>query len=143
MRIAYHPNGASLTDYQLDSYIQAAKANILAAPGVVITVDDPSYPYSFGSVIKSDDRETLGGDRCSRILSKRRKMNMTFAYVSEDVMNSWRDWHGATNGGRVAFVVEEPTTGQIIAVTATVNTIDEMSDFGLFKPNVSEFVEWL
>lgn len=143
MRIAYHPTGDALTRYALSQWIYAAKADIAAAPGLVIRVSDPKHPYARGREVLADDRETLGGQQYSRIRGLRRRLNLEFNLCKEDEEARWQAWHEATLGGRVAFVIEEPLTRELIAVTARVSgLVTRRETYRRYQPATLELIEW-
>lgn len=144
MRIAYHPTGAAVTAYALAQWLDAARLDIAAAPGTVATLADPKHPYAFGSEILADDRETQGGKRYSRIRAVRRRATLEFPSISMADDAAWQAWHLATQGGRVPFVWEEPTTRELIAVTCTVTgLVSRIEQYQRSQPVSLELVEWL
>lgn len=143
MRIAYHPDGASLSAYQLAQWIAAARSNLAAAPGVVITVNDPKHPYFFGPEIQSDDRETQGGARFSRVRTVLRRASMEFNLCKPEIEQRWRAWHLATLGGRIPFIWEEPLTGELIAVQSALSTVSRRETYRRYQPASLELIEWV
>ncbi len=142
MRIAYHPDGATLSAYALSQWIAAALTDIAAAPGVVISVSDPKHPYFFGAEIQSDDRETQGGARFSRVRTVRRRAALEFNLVRENEDALWRAWHLATLGGRTPFIWEEPLTGELITVQSALSTVSRRETYRRYQPASLELVEW-
>ena len=144
MRIAYHPNGSSMTTYQLRQWVNSAKSNPSAPPSILITVSHPTYPYDFGLSVMADDRKTVGGDDYSRILSARRRGQMTFGISDATENELWKAWHSATLGGRVPYLLEEPLTNEWIAVTSAVSGAASTKEyFAFFRPKSLEINEWL
>ena len=143
MRIAYNPNGATLSAYALRQWLTAAKSDIAAAPGVLIRVNDPRHPYFFGREVLADDRQTQGGIQHSRILTVRRRATLDFNLCKADIDALWQGWHTATFGGRIPFVWEEPLTGELIAVTSNVNTVTRRETYRRYQPATLELIEWL
>ena len=125
MRIAYHPNGATLSAYALAQWVSAALADMDAPGGVVIRVNDPKHPYFFG-----------------RLRSIRRRASLEFQLCKPEIEARWRDWHLATHGGRIAFVWEEPLTGERIAVTSTLSTVSRRETYRRYQPASLELIEW-
>ena len=142
MRIAYHPNGATLSAYALAQWVSAALADMDAPGGVVIRVNDPKHPYFFGPEIVADDRETQGGARFSRLRSIRRRASMEFNLCKPEIEALWRGWHLATHGGRIAFVWEEPLTGERIAVQSALSTVSRRETYRRYQPASLELIEW-
>lgn len=142
MRIAYHPNGATLSAYALAQWVSAALADMDAPGGVVIRVNDPKHPYFFGPEIVADDRETQGGARFSRLRSIRRRASLEFQLCKPEIEARWRDWHLATHGGRIAFVWEEPLTGERIAVQSALSTVSRRETYRRYQPASLELIEW-
>lgn len=142
MRIAYHPDGATLSAYALAQWIAAARADLHAAPSIVIAVSDPKHPYFFGPEILADDRETQGGARYSRLRSRRRRAALQFNTVLEDEEALWQGWQLATNGGRIPFLWEEALTGELLAVTCALSTGSRLDLYRRYQPAELELIEW-
>ena len=142
MRIAYHPDGATLSAYDLSQWIASALSDISAAPGVVIAVNHPKHPYFFGPEIQSDDRETQGGVRFSRVRAIRRRASLEFNLCKPEIDALWRAWHLATLGGRIPFIWEEPLTGELITVQSALSTVSRRETYRRYQPASLELVEW-
>jgi hypothetical protein len=144
MRIAYHPTGAALTTYALNQWLVSAKADIAASPGIVITLDDPKHPYSFGTETIADDRATLAGVPYSRIITTRRRAMLEFNLCTPVIDAHWQAWSLATYGGRFPFVWEEPLTGELIAVkAAVVGMVTRRENYQRNQPQALDLIEWL
>ena len=142
MRIAYHPDGATLSAYDLSQWIASALSDISAAPGVVIAVNHPKHQYFFGPEIQSDDRETQGGVRFSRVRAIRRRASLEFNLCKPEIDALWRAWHLATLGGRIPFIWEEPLTGELITVQSALSTVSRRETYRRYQPASLELVEW-
>jgi hypothetical protein len=120
MRICYHPTGDTLTRAQINAWIAAALAGIdTVSPGVLITVQNPEFPYAVEQSTVADDRVTLGGIGYSRIRYRAKGGVLKFAYVNDtEVTSLWRPWYAATDGGRVPFVIDLPLAEGLLAVRA-------------------------
>ena len=145
MRLAYHPTGASLSAYALGVWLAAAKANIgaVAAPGVLVTLADPLYPFSFESAVLSDDRKTQAGVPYSRITGAVRRGTLDHARATNDEATAIRAWHAATLGGRIPFVVELPPSAEAVIVKTTVVHPLSRINWCLWKPTAWELTEYI
>jgi hypothetical protein len=112
MRIAYHSAGGTLYAEQLEAWIAQTLALApeyftgLAAPGVLITITDPDYPFALESSIVADDRVTLAGTAWSRVKYSGRSGAWQFSNVPTSELDDWRAWYAATKGFRLPFIVE-------------------------------------
>lgn len=112
MRIAYHATAATLTPAQLTAWmvatlaLSAAAFDALAAPGVLIDITDPNYPFAFEASTHADDRLTLGGVSFSQLLYTGRRGDWQWSNVVTAEIAAWRAWYAATAGFRLPFIVE-------------------------------------
>lgn len=145
MLIAYYPNGLNIGRATLSSWLTAAKAaaDLVASPGIVIAVDDPRYPYSWGHVILADDRQTQGGLVYSKIHGSRRVAELEFTLGREDKSSTWESWHVATAGGRIPFVWREPMTGENVIVTAAITRATTRQQYRRIQPASLRLTEYL
>lgn len=112
MRIAYHATGAALTKAALAAWIDATLAlsagafDALAAPGVLIEITDPNYPFGFEASTNADDRLSVGGAPWSRIHYTGRRGGWDWSNVITAEIAAWRAWYAATTGFRLPFIIE-------------------------------------
>lgn len=112
MRIAYHANASSLPPAQLQAWLvatlalSAAAFDALAAPGVLIEITEPNYPFAFESSVYADDRATLGGVNFSQLHYTGRRGDWQWSNVVTAEVSAWRAWYAATAGFRLPFIVE-------------------------------------
>lgn len=108
MRIAYHPNSSTLRPDQLKTWLAAAALNIDAvpAPGVVLEITDPNYPFSFENSVVADDRITQGGASYAVVRYSARSGQWDYSNIHSAEVDSWRDWYSATQGMRLPFIAE-------------------------------------
>lgn len=117
MKIAYHPDAASLTPAALAAWLIAAIADIDAppAPGIAATITRPNYPAAFETGVVADDRATQGGVGYSRILYRGRTGTLDFTNVPHGEIPAWRAWYAATLGFRLPSVIELDAAYAIVA----------------------------
>lgn len=112
MRIAYHANASTLQPAQLRAWLVATLAlsaeafTALAAPGALIEITEPNYPFAFEVSVNADDRETIGGVPYSVIRYTGRTASWNWTRVPSSEVVVWRTWYAATLGFRLPFIVE-------------------------------------
>lgn len=116
MKIAYHPDSATLSAAVLDAWLAATLAAWPdAGAGTLITVRDPKHPMRIEADTAADDRTTQGGRQFSKIKYTRREIALEFPPIRESEAAIWRAFYAATNGFRLPFIIEHPLTmGKIV-----------------------------
>lgn len=143
MRLAYHPNAATMTAYALNAWAAQSAVDVFSGGGVVVTVSNPKHPYRFGVEVVADDRETQGGNLYSRVRSVRRRGTLEFPVCTSDENNVWVAWYLATLGGRVQFMIEEPETLSWVLVKCKEVGMPVRTEYQMYQPPVLELIEWL
>jgi hypothetical protein len=110
MRIVYHPDSATMSDYALGQWLSATLAAIdnPPAPGIALDLGNPDYPWSFEPEYLADDRETSGGKCFSRIRATRLQGMLNMSAVHSGELPAWRGWYAATLGFRRPFALRLP-----------------------------------
>ena len=143
MIVAYHTFGKSASEYTLRKWVEAGKMDINAAPGIAIEVGCPKQPYAFSRVVASSDKVTLGGAMYSRVYNTPRRIEMGFPPCRKDIADGFIELYNWTYGLRVPFLMQEPTTSEIIAVTAQLSgPIVRQISRDWYQPENLELVEW-
>lgn len=111
MRIAYHPNSATISAYALDAWLAATVAAWpTVGAGTLIDVRAPRHPLRIESDTAADDRTTRGGRQFSKINYTRREAALEFPPITEAEAAIWRAFYAATQGFRLPFILEHPLT---------------------------------
>lgn len=118
MRLAYHPNAATLSDYALDIWLAATVAAWpTVGAGTLISLTAPKYPFRIEPDTSADDRQTRGGKLFSKINFTRREAALEFPPISPDEVLLWRAFYSATKGFRKPFILEHPQTREKIILS--------------------------
>ena len=118
MRIAYHPNSGTLSDYTLGVWLAATVAAWpTVGAGTLINVRDPKHPFRIERETSTVDKETIGGEPFSKINYTRYEASLEFPPIKEDEAAIWRAFCNATIDFRKPFILEHPLTLEKIIMT--------------------------